>query len=240
MTDFRDLAVPGVQQLQPYIPGKPVETLERELGISDSIKLASNENPLGPSPLGVKAARSVLEEMNLYPDGGAYKLTDALARKHGVDASWITIGNGSNDILELIGRAFLSPHNAALYSEYSFAIYPIVTQAVGAQHRVAKAIAADDTQMPYGHDLDAFRQQLDEQVRVVFIANPNNPTGTWLEVNTLEQFISEVGENTLVVLDEAYYEYMPDELKPDTDRWLKQFANLVVIRTFSKIYGLAS
>ena len=239
MNPFIKIAVPGVQSLQPYQPGKPIEELERELGIRDSIKLASNENPLGPSPLALAAAQKALQNMHLYPDGGGHELRQALAKKHGVEANQITLGNGSNDVLELVARAFLAPCNAALYSEYAFAVYPIVTQAIGAEHRVAAALPADHAGMPYGHDLNAFKDRLDENVRVIFIANPNNPTGTWLNNTELEQFIAEVADDVIVVLDEAYYEYMPDDLKPDTDRWLQTFSNLVVTRTFSKIYGLA-
>ena len=239
MNPFIKIAVPGVQSLQPYQPGKPIEELERELGIRDSIKLASNENPLGPSPLALAAAQKALQNMHLYPDGGGHELRQALAKKHRVDANQITLGNGSNDVLELVARAFLAPCNAALYSEYAFAVYPIVTQAIGAEHRVAAALPLDHAGMPYGHDLNAFKDRLDEAVRVIFIANPNNPTGTWLNNAELEQFIAEVPEDVIVVLDEAYYEYMPDDLKPDTDRWLQTFPNLVVTRTFSKIYGLA-
>lgn len=236
---FLKLAAPGVQQLRPYLPGKPVEELERELGISDSIKLASNENPLGPSPLAIKAASGVIDTVNYYPDGAGYKLSQALANKHNVDASWITLGNGSNDVLELISRAFLTSDRSAVFSEYSFAVYPIVTQAIGAKSIVSKAYAKDHVDMPYGHDLDALYQSINKTTRVVFIANPNNPTGTWLNVASLSDFLMKVPENVIVVLDEAYYEYMPSELQPDSNALLKQFDNLVLTRTFSKMYGLA-
>ena len=236
---FQSLAVPGVQQLKPYLPGKPIEELERELGIANSIKLASNENPLGPSPLALDAARQVMGEINFYPDGGGHKLAQALAEKHQVDASCITLGNGSNDVLELIARAFLSPCLSAVYSEYAFAVYPIVTQAVGAEHKVASALPADHATMPYGHDLSAMADQVATNTRVIFLANPNNPTGTWLDVAELEAFIAAQSEDVIVVLDEAYYEYMPDALKPDSNAWLQRYPNLIITRTFSKIYGLA-
>jgi len=239
MNNFLKNAVPGVQQLNPYQPGKPVEELERELGISNAVKLASNENPLGPSANAIKAAQSVLGEVNFYPDGAGHKLSLALAEKHDVDQPCITLGNGSNDILELIGRAFLAPCNSAVYSEYSFAVYPLVVQAVGAEARVAKALPADHSKMPYGHDLNALFDKISNTTRVVFIANPNNPTGTWFELDELNGFLSRVADDVLVVLDEAYYEYMPDELKPDTQTLLKRYKNLVITRTFSKIYGLA-
>lgn len=236
---FISLAAPGVQQLRPYLPGKPVEELERELGINNSIKLASNENPLGPSPLAIEAASSVIGSVNYYPDGGGYKLSQALAEKHKVDASWITLGNGSNDVLELIARAFLTTEHSAVFSEYSFAVYPIVTQAIGARSIVAKAYPREHSVMPYGHDLDEIYQSIDKTTRVVFIANPNNPTGTWLDVDALYNFLIKVPANVIVVLDEAYYEYMPSKLQPDSNELLMKFNNLVLTRTFSKMYGLA-
>ncbi|MDH5485570.1 MAG: histidinol-phosphate transaminase [Gammaproteobacteria bacterium] len=236
---FQKLAVPGVQLLRPYLPGKPVAELERELGITNSIKLASNENPLGPSKKAVAAAQGILNKINIYPDGGSHELRHLLASRHGVSADCITIGNGSNDILELVARAFLAPCYSAVFSEFSFAVYPIVVQAVGAEARIAAALPADHQVMPYGHDLDAIIKQLEPNTRVVFVANPNNPTGTWLDKDRLEQFLAKVPDDVIVVLDEAYYEYMPDDLKPDSDALLKRFANLLVTRTFSKIYGLA-
>ncbi len=236
---FLSLAAPGVQQLQPYVPGKPVEELERELGISGSIKLASNENPLGPSKKAIAAAASVLPGVNYYPDGGGYKLRQALANKHQVNLNAITLGNGSNDVLELVARAFLSPQHSAVFSQYAFAVYPIVTQAIGARANIAAAYAADHADMPYGHDLDALLGEIDDSTRVLFIANPNNPTGTWLQISALTEFLQKVPAHVMVVLDEAYYEYMPDELKPDSNALLKQFDNLIISRTFSKMYGLA-
>jgi len=236
---FLPLAAPGVQQLQPYVPGKPVEELERELGISGSIKLASNENPLGPSKKAIEAAASALPGVNYYPDGGGYKLREALAHKHRVSINSITLGNGSNDVLELVARAFLSPAHSAVFSQYAFAVYPIVTQAIGARANIAAAYAADHVSMPYGHDLGALLAAIDDSTRVLFIANPNNPTGTWLQTAALSEFLQKVPAHVMVVLDEAYYEYMPDALKPDSNALLQQFDNLIVTRTFSKLYGLA-
>jgi len=239
MNQFLKSAVPGVQALKPYLPGKPVEALERELGISNAIKLASNENPLGPSTSAMKAARAVIADINYYPDGAGHKLSRALAEKHCVNSSCITLGNGSNDILELIGRAFLTPEKSAIYSEYSFAVYPLVVQATGAQARVARAFPEGHSQMSYGHDLSAILRLIDHSTQLVFIANPNNPTGTWLAPDELTGFLSNVSGDVLVVLDEAYYEYMPDDLKPDSTALLKEHKNLIITRTFSKIYGLA-
>lgn len=239
MNFFQKLAVPGVQKIQPYQPGKPVEDLERELGITNAIKLASNENPLGPSARAVEAAKSVIGDINYYPDGAGHKLSLALAEKHNVNPSCITLGNGSNDILELIGRAFLSHNSAAVYSEYSFAVYPLVVQASGAEARIAEAFPADHETMPYGHDLNAIKHQINHLTRVVFIANPNNPTGTWFKLDELDKFLKAIAKDVVVVLDEAYFEYMPKSLQPDTQVLLKNNKNLVITRTFSKIYGLA-
>jgi len=238
-TSFIDIATKGVQGLTPYQPGKPVEELERELGITGSIKLASNENPLGPSAKVQQELSGHLKNLHLYPDGGGFKLRDKLAQVHGVSSSSITLGNGSNDVLELIARAFLTDQDSAVYSEYAFAVYPLVVQAIGAKAQIAKAYSADHDSMPYGHDLDAIFNAIDETTKVVFIANPNNPTGTWLDVNQLLQFLTKVDEKIIVVLDEAYFEYMPDDLKPSSISWLAEFSNLIITRTFSKIHALA-
>ena len=239
MNRFLKLAVPGVQQLTPYQPGKPVEELERELGLKHSIKLASNENPLGPSTKAVAAVQDVIARINIYPDGSGFQLSSKLAEKHGVVRTAITLGNGSSDVLEQIARAFLAPCYNAVFSEYAFAVYPIITQAIGAEARIAKAYPANHPDMPYGHDLDAIGSMINPSTRVVFIANPNNPTGTWLDLHQLNAFLQAVDDEVIVVLDEAYYEYMPDSLKPDSDTLVKRFPNLVITRTFSKIYGLA-
>jgi len=236
---FLDLATQGVQQLTPYQPGKPVEELERELGISNSIKLASNENPLGPSPLALKAIETVSSSINYYPDGGGFALSNKLAEKHHVDVSNITLGNGSNDILELVTRAFLTPQHSAVFSEHSFAVYPIVVQAVGARANIAKAFPEDHESMPLGHDPEALLSQIDETTRIIFIANPNNPTGTWLSPDVLEQLFEKIAENIIIVLDLAYTEYMDEAIKPRINQWLKKFPNLVITQTFSKVYALA-
>lgn len=236
---FLDLATQGVQQLTPYQPGKPVEELERELGISDSIKLASNENPLGPSPLALKAIETVSPSINYYPDGGGFALSKKLAEKHQVEVSNITLGNGSNDILELVTRAFLTQQHSAVFSEHSFAVYPIVVQAVGAKANVAKAFPEDHESMPLGHDPEALLSQIDETTRIIFIANPNNPTGTWLSPDVLESLFEKIAENVIIVLDLAYTEYMDEEIKPRISQWLQRFPNLVITQTFSKVYALA-
>ncbi len=236
---YLKLASSGVQQLTPYQPGKPVEELERELGIVNSIKLASNENPLGPSSLALDAIKNILPSINYYPDGGGFALTRKLAQKHQLDTSNITLGNGSNDILELVTRAFLTPSHSAVFSEHSFAVYPIVVQAVGAKANVAKASSEDHETMPLGHDPQALLSQIEDNTRIIFIANPNNPTGTWLTPSVLEQLFNEIAENIIIVLDLAYTEYMDEKNKPPVKQWLEKFPNLVVTQTFSKVYALA-
>lgn len=236
---FLKLATTGVQQLTPYQPGKPVEELERELGISDAIKLASNENPLGPSPLAVDAIKGQASSINYYPDGGGFALSRKLADKHGLSSEHITLGNGSNDILELVTRAFLTPQHSAVFSDYSFAVYPIVVQAVGAKANIAPAFAEDHASMPLGHDPDALLAQIQDDTRILFIANPNNPTGTWLTPDALERLFSAVPATVIIVLDLAYTEYMDEALKPPIKQWLARFPNLLVTQTFSKVYALA-
>ncbi|SEE44237.1 histidinol-phosphate transaminase [Pseudomonas anguilliseptica] len=235
MTDFLALAQPGVQQLSPYVPGKPVDELARELDLDPAsiVKLASNENPLGPSPKALEAIRSELAELTRYPDGNGFELKSRLAARCGVQLNQVTLGNGSNDILDLVARAYLAPGLNAVFSQYAFAVYPISTQAVGA---LGKVVPAKD----YGHDLEAMLAAIDENTRVVFIANPNNPTGTWFGPDALERFLASVPQNVLVVLDEAYIEYAEGDELPDGLEYLARYDNLLVSRTFSKAYGLAA
>ena len=185
MTDFLKQATPGVAGLHPYQAGKPIEELERELGISNIIKLASNENPLGPSPKAVAAMQNELVDVWLYPDGNGFALKEKLAKLHGVKQEQITLGNGSSEPLEFVVRAFVQPGDEVLFSEHSFAIYPIVTQAAGGAGVAAPA-------KDWGYDLDALKEKISDKTRVIFIANPNNPTGTWLDGEALEQFIAEI------------------------------------------------
>ena len=236
---FIELATPGVQKLTPYQPGKPVEELERELGISNSIKLASNENPLGPSPVVLEAIEKQLSCINYYPDGGGYALSERIARENNVELANVTLGNGSNDILELVTRAYLSAQDSAVFSAHSFAVYPIVVQAVGARANVASAYPESHETMPLGHDPDAIVAAIESDTRIVFIANPNNPTGTWLTPEQLLALFKRIDESIIIVLDLAYIEYMDAALQPDIAAWLKQFPNLVITRTFSKVYALA-
>ena len=231
-------AVESVATLQPYLPGKPISELEREYGIDNIIKLASNENPLGASPRAVEAMQAGLGEMALYPDGGGFALRTALGEKHGVDADCVTLGNGSNDVLVLLAETFLQPGTEAVFSQYCFAVYPIATHAAGATPREAPALPAGHEQA-LGHDLAAMRALVNERTRIVFVANPNNPTGNWLEPDELEGFIADLPSDVLVVVDEAYHEYALALGLGDASQWLGRYPNLVVCRTFSKAYGLA-
>lgn len=238
MIDYKKLAAKGVQKLNPYIPGKPISELEREMGIDNIIKLASNENPLGSSPLAIQAMQDTLGEIELYPDGNGFNLKKALAAKHNVDMECITLGNGSNDVLVLLTEAFLSPDLNAVYSQYCFAVYPIAVQAVGAVHKQVPALGWD-SDSPLGHDLDGMLAAIDDKTRLVFVANPNNPTGNHLSETELKSFISKIPEDVIVIIDEAYLEYSSIDEQVDASKWLQEFPNLVVTRTFSKAYGLA-
>ena len=233
-SDVCDLAPGYIRAIAPYQPGKPITELARELGLDpDSIiKLASNENPLGVSPLAMRAMQQALADVARYPDGNGFDLKHALSRRYGVDISQIVLGNGSNDVLELAARAFLAPGLEAIYSQHAFAVYPLAVQATGA---AGVEVPARD----FAHDLAAMLKAVSPRTRLIFIANPNNPTGTLIRAGDLLAFLRAVSDSIIVVLDEAYYEYLPDDLKADSLGWLGQFPNLIVTRTFSKAYGLA-
>jgi histidinol-phosphate aminotransferase len=236
--DYSSLALPSVQALQPYLPGKPIEELQRELGISNVVKLASNENPLGLSEKVVQAIQSVLKEGARYPDGNGYVLKNALVnfyiqKNQAFAINQLTLGNGSNDVLELITRAFVGPSDEVIFSEYAFAVYSIVTQAVG-----AKAIEVPAKN--WGHDLIAITKSVTRKTKLIFLANPNNPTGTAFSKSELISFMASVPNNVLVVLDEAYGEYIKDDAFPDGLNFLVNYPNLIISRTFSKAWGLAS
>lgn len=229
-----DLAPAHVRAIAPYQPGKPIAELARELGLAESgiVKLASNENPLGPSPRGLDAAQEALREIARYPDGSGHQLRTALMRELGVRSGQIVLGSGSNDVLDLVARAFLAPGSSAVYAQHAFAVYALATQAMGAAGLQAPA-------RNHGHDLAAMRAALRADTRVVFVANPNNPTGTLLPNGELEAFLEEIPPQVLVVLDEAYTEYLAEDLRSKALEWLDRFPNLIVTRTFSKAYGLA-
>lgn len=236
---FIDLAVDGVQDLAPYQAGKPISELQRELGIDDIIKLASNENPLGPSPKAVSVIRGELEDIALYPDGNGFALKRMLADYHNIDMKRITLGSGSDHILELAARVFLGPGRSAVISQYAFAIYNIVAQAAGAELLIADANAPSHETQPYGHNLDNMLAKITDTTRMVFIANPNNPTGTWLGKSDMEKFLDAVPRDVVVLVDEAYVDYVEEDDYPDCSLWLDKYPNLIVTRTFSKAYGLA-
>ena len=235
---FSSLATKGIQGLHPYQPGKPIEELERELGVTDTLKLASNENPLGASSHALRALQDPIETLQLYPDGAGFALKNKLAESLSILPEQVTLGNGSNDVLDMVARCFLAEGRNAVFSEHAFAVYPIVTQAVGAEAKVALPNAVGH-RMPYGHDLEAMLSLIDDHTSVVFVANPNNPTGTWLSADELESFMVRVPKHVIVVIDEAYFEYVTENEYPDTMQWLEHYSNLIVTRTFSKIHGLA-
>lgn len=232
MNTFLDLAVAGVRNLVPYVPGKPVDELQRELGLTEVIKLASNENPLGTSAKVAAAIQAVLPELTRYPDGSGFALKALLSAKLNVAPEQITLGNGSSEILDLVARAFVTPEFEVVFSQHAFALYPILTQLVGGQ---AKVVPAKN----YGHDLEAMRAQIGPQTRLVFVANPNNPTGTLLDADELEAFIASLPAHVICLLDEAYYEFVDPAVRAESVDWPNRYPNLVIARTFSKAYGLA-
>src|SRR6056297_1423021 len=237
--DYSELAVPGVRELKPYTLGKPIDELEREYGVRDSIKLASNENALGASPNALAAVRAALEDVWLYPDANGFHLKSALAERHGMATDCVTLGNGSNDVLVFLAQVFLQPGLKSLFSQYCFAVYPIATQMVGAEAVIAPALPVDHPAMPLGHDLRTIYERVDADTRIVWIANPNNPTGTWLDGDRVQDFLASLPGHVICVVDEAYSEYARSDTLGDASQWLERFPNLVVTRTFSKAYGLA-
>lgn len=234
MTRLCDLAPSYIRSIAPYQPGKPISELAREMNLDPQqiVKLASNENPLGTSPKAYEAMQAALEDIARYPDGNSFALRDAVCAKFNLQPTQLIFGNGSNDILELAARAYLAPGTEAIYSEHAFAVYALVTQATGATGVVVPA-------KNFGHDLDAMLAAVNARTRIVFIANPNNPTGTLLPKQQLLDFLQQLPKSVLVVLDEAYDEYLPQAMKSESVSWLAQFENLIISRTFSKAYGLA-
>ena len=232
--NLKDLAPANVRDIAPYVPGKPIAETARELGLAeaDILKMASNENPLGASPRALAAIRGALDELHYYPDGSGFELKAVLARKLGVDPANLILGNGSNDVLELVARAFLTSAGSAVYSQHAFMVYPLVVQAIGAKHIVVPAKA-------YGNDLDALARAVRGDTRIVFVANPNNPTGTFSPWEEVRAFVRRVPKHVLVVLDEAYGEYLPDTLKSPSPGWIAEHPNVVISRTLSKAFGLA-
>ncbi len=234
LMDPCELSPSYVRSIAPYQPGKPISELARELGLKEEgiVKLASNENPRGIGPRTRAAIEASLGDIARYPDGNGHDLKLALSKRYGVDMGSIVLGNGSNDVLELVALAFLGPGRAAVYSQHAFAVYPLATQARGARQIVVPA-------KRFGHDLDAMAKAVDDETYVLWIANPNNPTGTFARGEEVEAFLKKVPERVLVVLDEAYNEYLAPDLRADSVKWLKRHPNLIITRTFSKAYGLA-
>jgi histidinol-phosphate aminotransferase len=234
MLDACELSPSYIRAIAPYQPGKPISELAREMGLKEEgiVKLASNENPLGASPLAREAIGGQLRDLARYPDGNGFDLKQALSDHHGVRPEQVVLGSGSNDVLDLVARAFLSAGASSVYSQHAFVVYPLATQAVGASGIEVPARA-------YGHDLTAMAGAVREDTRVLWIANPNNPTGTFVPADEVLELLARVPRRVVVVLDEAYNEYLPDALRVDTPRWLERHPNLVITRTFSKAYGLA-
>ena len=230
--DLKKLINPGILNLKPYEPGKPVEDLERELGIKNAIKLASNENPLGPSPLALKAVDNILSGLHRYPDGNALRLKEAISNENNVEIEQITVGNGSNDIIEFVVRSFLSREDSAVFSKHAFAVYPLAVQTVGAQ---GIEVPAKD----WGHDLSAMNNAIQENTKLIFIANPNNPTGTFLPRDAIISFLDKVSKDVIVLLDQAYFDYAAYENNDIDFEFINEFPNLIISRSFSKAYGLA-
>ena len=222
----------NIKSITPYTPGKPIEELEREMGISGSIKLASNENPLGPSPKAVLAIKKAVAGLNRYPDGSGYYLSQALAKKHDVEISQIILGNGSNELIELVVRTFVRPGDEVISADPSFVVYKMITQAAGGTNVI---VPLKDNR----HDLDAMAGRITERTRIIFIANPNNPTGTMNTSAEMDRLIQRVPDHVIVAVDEAYYEYVTRADYPDSLDYLKAAKNVLALRTFSKIYGLA-
>jgi histidinol-phosphate aminotransferase len=223
-----------VRAIAPYQGGKPIAEVAREFGLDEAkiVKLASNENPLGMPESARQAMLDVVADIGRYPDANGFDLKQTITAKYGVPQEWITLGNGSNDILELAAHAFVQPGQSVIYAQYSFAVYALATQAVGGR---AIIVAAKD----YGHDLTAMAKAITADTKLVFIANPNNPTGTFLPAADIEAFLKVVPQNVVIVLDEAYNEYLAPELQYESIAWVRQYPNLLVSRTLSKAYGLA-
>jgi histidinol-phosphate aminotransferase len=233
MLSIWDQANPQLRDLAVYEPGKPIEETARELGVDprDIIKLASNENPLGPSPLAIAAVREAMRSAQLYPDGGAYYLREALAAQLGLRRTNLIMGSGSNEVIEFLGHGFLRPGDEIITSQYAFIVYKLIAQLFGA--RIVETPSPD-----YRFDLDAMLAAINPKTRLIFIANPNNPTGTLVSQEAIDRFMARVPEQIVIVFDEAYFEFLDDA--PDTLRYVREGRNVVVLRTFSKIHGLAS
>ena len=236
--NFEKLVAPGIASLTPYEPGKPIKDIEKEFGVQGAIKLASNENPLGASNAVIETIKKKAHEVSVYPESDGAELKKELSKIHNVKDNQITLGNGSNDVIELLTRLFLTTHSEAVYSEFAFAMYELTTHAAGATGKLAFA-NPEDHQMPLGHNLDSFVEQINNNTKLVFIANPNNPTGTFLSPQQIKGFLNKISGEVIVLVDEAYAEYVSNDSYKSMISEIIEYPNLVVTRTFSKIYGLA-
>ena len=232
MISIWELANPQLREITVYQPGKPIEETARELGLDPDaiVKLASNENPLGPSPKAVEAMHDALEKGHLYPDGNGFCLCNAIASKLGFASENVILGNGSNEVLEFLGHAFLNPGDDVVTSQYAFVVYKLIATSFGA--RTIEVLSPE-----YRQDLDGMLAAITPKTRLIFIPNPNNPTGTLLSQRKIDDFMSRITDNVIVVFDEAYFEFL--DHPPDTLQFVREGRNIVVLRTFSKIHGLA-
>lgn len=221
-----------ISAIKPYVPGKPIEELERELGIKDSVKLASNENPLGPSPFALEAIKTRQSGLNRYPDGGGYYLRKALAERLSLDMDNIILGNGSNELIDIAVRTFMRPGDEAVMAHPSFVVYSMSVQAMGCNPILVPL-------KDYRHDLKGMLKAVNEKTRILFIANPNNPTGTINKKEEFDHLMENIPKEILVIMDEAYYEYVTDPEYADSMKWFRRRRDILILRTFSKIYGLA-
>ncbi|HPD18891.1 MAG TPA: histidinol-phosphate transaminase [Candidatus Goldiibacteriota bacterium] len=232
MNKFADVAKKSIFNITPYVPGKPIEEVEREYKVKNVVKLASNENPLGPSKKAINAVEKKLKDVNLYPDSSVYYLRNSLSKRLEISGDMLMFGNGSNELEQLLAEVFVNPGEEVLFSDLSFVVYPIVTEIVS-----GKAVIVPHKD--FRHDIDGFIERMTNKTKLVFLCNPNNPTGTIITKNEFEKFMNSINHRTIVVLDEAYFEYVNCREFPDGVQYLKKYPNLIVLRTFSKVYGLA-
>ena len=235
MPSFQELANPGVSELATYEPGRPIEEVAREMGferVSDIIKLASNENSLGPSPLAIEAIREQASSVHEYPDGGSFRLRDAIGRHLGLEADMVLPGNGSNELIELLGHVFMAPARSIVMADYAFIVYRLIAASFGARVR-------DVPMRAFTHDLEAMSAGIEDDTSIVFIANPNNPTGTRVTSEEIARFMDTVPAHVIVCFDEAYIELIEPDAQTDTLRYVREGRKVIVLRTFSKTYGLA-
>ena len=232
MTIISHLSRPAIANIVPYEPGKPISEVQREYGLTDVIKLASNENPLGPSPKAIEAVREALTDSNRYPDGGCYYLKEKLSERLGVELSQLVIGNGSAEICELITEAFIGEGDEAVIGRQAFFKYRVAVQ-------IMNGVVAWADMPDYTHDADELLSQITARTKLLFVANPNNPTGTLMNREQVDYLMDRLPERVIAVFDEAYYDYRDASIYPDTMSYLKDGRNIIILRTFSKSYGLA-